>query len=504
MCIFNLFFVDRSTSNINVSSGVFQYSIDEASAKNNEKSKEIFAAYLKFMNQMSFATFLMLSMKVDMVNKNEKEMINLSHISLHQMNTRSKKKRHQMLFAVGGDSKTGDNDFDKMYDDDFYVASSDFKGIINGVADRGVKDGFKALNEFVESILLLLSKKCVLSDDMLIVCFEYCKTLKEYYNDDSMFNKFISLLKNTILECLDGDYENKDCKAFYYQYWKEYLLMSNIWLCPFSNAIDKSDCLLYGEIGVNTVQHALNNQKEFIWSNVVAEEKNDSGSWHGVMGFDYKPRLVLEQLRQDTIQHGLEMKDDITIEDMYTMAPVTEKSGFDAFNEYNNKVYLVKQLVFANKMHNIFTNDVKSIVDDICDENSISCSFGRAPVKLYDRCIIKACTDYADTDFPQTAAILDFLRCSITLEKPKDLLIVLEKFISKIEKNSYDGDNCVIDIVRIKNGFSKIASNWKSSKDCEYCDIKFNISMFFLLILFIYCLFTHRIFYASHLENSCV
>ena len=74
--------------------------------------------------------------------------------------------------------------------------------------------------------------------------------------------------------------------------------------------------------------------------------------------------------------------------------------------------------------------------------------------------------------YPNTACILDFLRCSITYNNTQSLLNGLNKFVNSISNNEI---SCLLEIKRIKNGFKNIKEKWKSYKDAEYCDIKLNI-----------------------------
>ena len=83
-------------------------------------------------------------------------------------------------------------------------------------------------------------------------------------------------------------------------------------------------------------------------------------------------------------------------------------------------------------------------------------------------------TEYQYRKFPQSAQLVDVLRCSVTCDNAKDLYYVLYAFIDKV-KNKQGG--LVADILRIKNGFKKIPK-WRESDEIEnynYVDIKLNI-----------------------------
>ena len=97
--------------------------------------------------------------------------------------------------------------------------------------------------------------------------------------------------------------------------------------------------------------------------------------------------------------------------------------------------------------------------------------FTWAPVKTYDRCLIKSNTDYSSHSYPTSASILDFMRCSITFKDITLLFNGLNNFVNAIKNNQFE---CLKKILRIKNGFTNTL-NWKSYLDSEYCDIKLNV-----------------------------
>ena len=94
-----------------------------------------------------------------------------------------------------------------------------------------------------------------------------------------------------------------------------------------------------------------------------------------------------------------------------------------------------------------------------------------APVKTYDRCLIKSNTDYNTQEYPSVACIVDFLRCSITYNNTLSLLNGLNTFINNINDGKISS---IIKILRIKNGFNNILT-WESFNDAQYCDLKLNV-----------------------------
>ena len=147
---------------------------------------------------------------------------------------------------------------------------------------------------------------------------------------------------------------------------------------------------------------------------------------------------------------------------------MNENDNYDIMSEHNNKVYLTQCLTFAHINNNPFQRQMKEYFSDV------QCEYASAPVKMYDRCVMKATSDYGNNQFPSASHILDFLRFSVTFDTMNDLLNGLNAFIEDINQNQIQ---CLKPngILRIKNGFKDIKSKWKSVNQAEYCDIKLNI-----------------------------
>ena len=69
------------------------------------------------------------------------------------------------------------------------------------------------------------------------------------------------------------------------------------------------------------------------------------------------------------------------------------------------------------------------------------------------------------------ANIVDFIRASLTFDTVKDLLKGLKRLDNLIKSKK---SGCIIEILRIKNGFSDI-KDWKRTTDANYKDVKLNI-----------------------------
>ena len=380
-----------------------------------------------------------------------------------------------------------------------------------------LKEAKSFLNAIVKGVLFLLNKKTVVSEDLLILSFEYCRMLQEHYTDSEMLVEFIQVLNNCVQDCLDSSKSypvtdtNYHTKIYKYHWFKSYLLQSNLWLCKYDSKNRKEehsddevkqneDNLLYFHIARKGIEKALYHQKEYIWENVENEEKLDSKSWNELLRFGTESDNSYKHLsskncvsiRQDKIEHGI--VSNISKEDIYTSLPMVDGSDYDIFNEANNKMYLTQCLIFAHKMNNKFQNDIKNIFSNInqvykkefANENKRKIyHVANAPVKLYARCVIKSVTDYANEAFPSSSAIVDLLRASVTFESSKDMLYFLKAFINMINNNNKKENKenkenelySVIKVIRIKNGFSNMR-NWKNINDADYCDIKLNIIIY--------------------------
>ena len=476
---------------------------------NRSNINEIEITCKQFNNCNAFCRFFLFAFGFELANSDEKELLGITDQYIN-------------IFPSGSKSSKRTN----VKQNVLYKAWKDLNGIkcmktikgnynVNNNSNMDDNVEFEYMDRVVEVVMSLLERKMVVSEDLLILCFNYCLMSHKYYNQSKLLVKFCIILKNTIESCLDqnSEYQTGETQAFYYQWFKQCLLKSNIWLCKVPKHIvkqieiseieanniesaagagaDGADAAdsdnnetdsMYYSIGRVAVDKALVRQKEFIWQSIENEEKLDSKSWNDILTFK---ETNLIELRQDSIECGINFESDIKWQDIYTMLPLMDKGGnFDIFEEYNTKTYLTRHLIFAHKMNDRYQNDIKVILDTISKNLDISLSIAKAPVKLSQRCITKASTDYATEPFPTVACIVDFLRCSVTVSSAADMIKIMKQFIdtinqSKVNYNTNDDnkETCIKDIVRIKNGFKNIR-DWKGVNDCGYCDIKMNLIIY--------------------------
>ena len=80
---------------------------------------------------------------------------------------------------------------------------------------------------------------------------------------------------------------------------------------------------------------------------------------------------------------------------------MNENDNYNVMSEHNNKLYLTMCLTFAHGNNNYYQNAMKKIF-----KTHEKCVFNEAPVKTYERCLIKSNTDYNDRLYPSVACIV--------------------------------------------------------------------------------------------------
>ena len=147
---------------------------------------------------------------------------------------------------------------------------------------------------------------------------------------------------------------------------------------------------------------------------------------------------------------------------------IAESDNYNILDEHNSKLYLTRCLTFSHANNSYFQEEMKKVFAK--HKNGV---FSPAPVKTFERCLVKSNTDYSDQDYPSAANICDFLRCSVTYSDSKAMINGLNMFINDIKQGKV---KCIKKngILRIKNGFNDILQ-WKVPQDANYCDVKLNV-----------------------------
>lgn len=251
-----------------------------------------------------------------------------------------------------------------------------------------------------ECVMHLLKKKSIVSQDLLLFCLHYLTRNGRSDNDKKRFDKLIDIFKRTVRKSLTL---SNPCKKRDHIWFKKYLLKSNI----FFIRNEKGD-LLFDEI-CQLVNVELKSQQRYLKDEFLKynNDKDDGKYFEQVL--NYKEWTDKSQvgdnagLRQDAIDDG------VVATVRKSSLFVSRDTGFDGREAYDLRVYLTNVLIRAHAVNETFQSDMKSIF-----ENEIKCGkYSRAPVKLAERCQIKASTDYGNRKWPTTSCIVDLIRCSI-------------------------------------------------------------------------------------------
>ena len=369
-----------------------------------------------------------------------------------------KKLDHEIKIAHEALSDDPD-DYKDLFIDDLYRPLSNFIGLSNTFSinqtqkEKGKEkfDGHGVMNDILTCMTSLLEKKMAFSQDMLVLCVIYCNEF-EITNGDykKQADQFIETLEFVTHECLhtktekSGDKDNNsiDYKERNYQWFKMFLLHSNVWLAKKHNTNntenkdedanenkgndsdndnaddDFKNSILYVN-ALKVVNQKLLKQKQYVWDNIKREEKeNDKLSNQLITygnGFDSSGAI----LRQDEIEKGVVPKENelelilqaVSLEDEREQMrgdrnASGHQSNLNILFESNTKTYLTQCLSYAHVNNHIFQNEMAQIFGD--NKKYPNCNYQATPVKVYDRCVIKATSDYGQNSFPSAAHALEF------------------------------------------------------------------------------------------------
>ena len=370
----------------------------------------------------------------------------------------------------------GNSQYDNHFSDCLYRSWKDMTGIIDG---NVTNDSSVTLNSIISCVIRALRLKIAISDDFLVLASIYANCSKFYHL--KIAKEFSKTLDETIEECLSS--KNIEDKQRNYLWYKMYLLHSNVWFVKqsggtssYKQSVNGNNTILYNN-ALKIVNKQLMTQKQFIWQNMNKQQTNEKDKFEKLCIFGLQTEAKEKEkeqekvvLRQDCIEKGIIPKTNELETLLLSIKMGNSNKDFDLSFENNTKIYLTQCLTFSHANNKRFQSAMKQYFNE---DIEIKCKYQSAPVKLYDRCVIKATTDYRAYAFPCVANILDFMRFSVTFDNLTDLLDGLNKFTNAINNGKI---SCLIPngILRIKNGFSNVVS-WKSPSDAQYCDIKLNI-----------------------------
>eukprot|EP01083_Nonionella_stella_P099629 280124_1 len=211
---------------------------------------------------------------------------------------------------------------------------------------------------------------------------------------------------------------------------------------------------VYEAANIESQKHAENElRKEF-----EREEQDNAKNWNYVVNYskDFTAQIDT-RLRQDTIEFGVKArysKKDI-IQNM------SDAASFNAIKFYDLEIYLNELMLRCGMMNDQFQNDVSSIF-----QKEPGVSFRPGPLKTLDRCKIKTETDYYAEEFPNSACLLDIVRCTVSFDDFDAMIRSIQLF----EKTIASNETCLKEIMRVKNGFTEYQHT-----NPQYVDIKFNV-----------------------------
>ena len=268
---------------------------------------------------------------------------------------------------------------------ELFLSLNQLRGLkLNDDDDNRLNDA-KFAEKMLSVVMRLIETKMVVTDDLLILCWEYAKASQNKYNadknvynydsddnkdeDDDGGNRFLKSLLDCVSDCLSGEGEYSSRS---YLYFKLFLLHSNIWYAKDY----KNDKLLFNYVD-ELADKFLMKQKLFIKESIENEEKKDDENWNKLCNYN-KYKYGGKQLRQDKIVNGI--RSFKSIKEVYVITADNWSPDYDVSSEFNDKVYITQCLAFAHENNHYFQDEMKKLL-----KNTKS-----APVKTYDRCLVKS------------------------------------------------------------------------------------------------------------------
>ena len=464
--------------------------------KNNDNSKRFMddksleLRYNSFTNQYICSMYFLKKLGFNEINRENE--IQLKETLQHKSYERK--------------DEDGNIEYVNHFSDDLYRGFDDMIGLN---CDKTTKDDFNrndVMYGLITTVMSMLEMKLPFCDDFLILVCIFCNQCIENSKSNEkmvqLSNQFFNLLNSIITDCLtQTQKQNKDkessndemkekdtvstatmiatandssyFKTRNYIWFKTFFLHSNIWF------VKKNKSIMF-DIALEIVEKELIKQKQFIWNNIENARKENDKAFVEMCQFggEYKKMNKINNIRQDKISNGIVSKVNELETILMRRNMGDSQKDFNIRFENNTKIYLTQCLTFAHSNNESFQKAIKSYFENFQRDTGIECKYQAAPVKLYDRCVVKGTSDYQDRRFPSVANIVDFMRFSVSFETIEDLLQGLNRFINDINSGkNKDLKSCLVPngILRIKNGFSSVIDSWKSYQDAEYCDIKLNL-----------------------------
>eukprot|EP01084_Bolivina_argentea_P058179 106244_1 len=193
-----------------------------------------------------------------------------------------------------------------------------------------------------------------------------------------------------------------------YEWFKDYVFSSDIW---FMTTSFKKKRFMYHEL----INIAKEMSKDII--NImddIYEHLQTHKQWEKIMEIQ-NAKDFTAVLRQDDAKVGL-LK-DMGFRDLFESKTVDDDEKSEHMKSFIDSNLAINILTSAaTNINHEFQNHIKTVM-------SLYGSVKPGPVKQVQRCVSKLENDYQDVKYPKSAKLLDLVRCSITYNTVKQLIV---------------------------------------------------------------------------------
>ena len=200
-----------------------------------------------------------------------------------------------------------------------------------------------------------------------------------------------------------------------------------------ANDIDAEKGILYNNL-YSMVSEKLVQEKLKLKETV--DKLSDDPWWKKMISFkQYRDERGSVNLRQDSSEYlTFPNKLGISVRKLETL----KMKDF-----YDSKIYLPNLMIVAKSLDSKFHNVMKNVIF----QKDFNVEYVRGPLKTIERAQAKAESDYSARAFPNSACLVDIVRCQCVYENPSDLCEALDATMARIEK----GDTVIKRVLRVKN-----------------------------------------------------
>ena len=275
--------------------------------------------------------------------------------------------------------------------------------------------------EICKTIISMIKNKELLNDQLLMIAARISPQKFE--------NALIESVRDAV--CVKDIHDHNSSDSHDVAWFKNCILTSNV-LCLESNVntiandddgeqneVDSKEReeekkeMIFDRINKGSIATELHKQQVFIRDEINKVAKADGENWENLIYFNIYNRSIDGKLYQSVLRNRVDFKNDMENNGMPIEFENNDlinsyDSNFDGSTEYDNNVYLVNLLIGAHKMNNQFQNDCKKLLSP--ETLGVDCKFLPAPVKVKQRCMVKAALDYSDREWPYTGMLFSGCR----------------------------------------------------------------------------------------------